>query len=132
MPRTCILVDAIKTDAAAGTLVRLDGDDVMPAVATRLSPHQVGVLDLLDGARWRGRYPSHIALAGIVPGGFELSLGLSPAVAATLPDLVDLVVGEAEQLGFRFTPRVSAPAVSVEGSLDLARLVATSGVTTGA
>ena len=104
-----ILVDAIRTDAAAGTLVRLDGDDVLPAVATRLSPHQVGVLDLLDGARWRGRYPSHIALAGIVPGGFELSLGLSPAVAATLPDLVDMVVGEAEQLGFPFTPRVAAP-----------------------
>src|SRR4249919_876604 len=56
-----ILVDAIRDDGPAGTFVRLDGDDVAPAVATRLSPHQVGVADLLDGARWRDRYPGRVA-----------------------------------------------------------------------
>ncbi|MGZ8255244.1 MAG: hydrogenase maturation protease, partial [Burkholderiaceae bacterium] len=47
-----ILVDAIRADAPPGSFVRLDGDEVAPAVATRLSPHQIGVADLLDGARW--------------------------------------------------------------------------------
>jgi hydrogenase maturation protease len=31
-----ILVDAVRTDAPPGTFVRLDGDDVPPAVAMRL------------------------------------------------------------------------------------------------
>ena len=64
---TVILVDAIKADAAPGALVRLDGADVAPAVATRLSPHQIGVSDLLDGARWLDRYPARVVLLGIVP-----------------------------------------------------------------
>jgi hydrogenase maturation protease len=50
-----ILVDAIRADAPPGSFVRLDGDAVPPAVATRLSPHQIGVADLLDGARWLDR-----------------------------------------------------------------------------
>ena len=62
-----ILVDAIRSDGPPGTLVRLDGDQVAPAVATRLSPHQIGVSDLLDGARWLDRYPSRLVLLGLVP-----------------------------------------------------------------
>ncbi|HEY7441077.1 MAG TPA: hydrogenase maturation protease, partial [Vicinamibacterales bacterium] len=37
-----ILVDAIRAEGSPGSLVRLDGTEVAPAVATRLSPHQVG------------------------------------------------------------------------------------------
>jgi hydrogenase maturation protease len=100
-----ILVDAVRTDAPAGALVRLDGSDVLPAVATRLSPHQVGVLDLLDGARWRDRFPFHVALIGVVPDGFELSMTLTPPVAAAVPALVEEIVSEAARLGFRFARR---------------------------
>ena len=87
-----ILVDAVKADAPPGTLVRLAGDDVGPAVATRLSPHQIGVADLLDGAHWRDRYPSRVLLLGIVPESLDLEVGLSPHVAAALPRLVECVV----------------------------------------
>jgi hydrogenase maturation protease len=101
-----ILVDAVRADAPPGTLVRLDGDDVGPAVATRLSPHQVGVADLLDGARWLEQYPRRVVLWGIVPASMELAVGLSPAVHAALTDLVDRVVDEGRCLGFVFTARV--------------------------
>ncbi len=97
-----ILVDAVRTDDAPGTLVRLDGDDVGPAVATRLSPHQVGVADLLDGARWRGCYPGRVILLGLVPASMDLAVGLSPAVAPALDTLVRGVVAEAGTLGFMF------------------------------
>jgi hydrogenase maturation protease len=50
-----ILVDAIRGDGPPGSFVRLEGDEVAPAVAGRLSVHQVGVADLLEGARWRER-----------------------------------------------------------------------------
>jgi hydrogenase maturation protease len=98
-----ILVDAIRADAAPGTLVRLEGDEVAPAVATRLSVHQVGVADLLDGARWLDRYPSRVVLLGVVPGSMRLSTVLTPSVEASVPDLVDSVVDEARTLGFRFS-----------------------------
>jgi hydrogenase maturation protease len=94
-----VLVDAVNTDEAPGTLVRLDGADVPPAVATRLSPHQIGVADLLDGARWRDRYPRRLVLIGVVPGAVDLAVGLSAPVAAAFEDLVARVVGEARALG---------------------------------
>lgn len=102
-----ILVDAIRSDAAPGTFVRLDGSDVGPAVATRLSPHQVGVADLLDGARWLDRYPAHVVLLGLVPASMELSISLSPDVRRALPALVDRIVDEAGALGFVFQRKQS-------------------------
>ena len=101
-----ILVDAVRADAAPGTLVRLDGDEVGPAVATRLSPHQVGVADLLDGARWLEQYPRRVVLWGLVPASMELAVGLSPAVHASLAALVDRVVDEARGMGFVCMPRI--------------------------
>jgi hydrogenase maturation protease len=102
-----ILVDAIQSDAAPGSFVRLDGDEVPPAVATRLSPHQVGVADLLDGARWRDRYPRRLVLLGLVPASMELAVGLSPAVAPALSGLVERIAAEAHALGYPFRHRTA-------------------------
>jgi hydrogenase maturation protease len=122
MADAVILVDAVRADAPAGTLVRLDGDEVAPAVATRLSPHQVGVADLLDGARWLERYPPHVVLLGLVPFSMHLAVGLSPQVHASLPALVDRVVQEAGALGFVFEARGADGPPDRDGHLDVARL----------
>ena len=121
---TVMLVDAIRSDAPPGSLVRLDGDQVAPAVATRLSPHQVGVADLLDCARWLDQYPARLVLHGIVPESMELTLGLSPAVARTMPDLVQQVVDEAVSLGFEFARRIRTDPNETSGAIgafDIAR-----------
>jgi hydrogenase maturation protease len=100
-----ILVDAIQTDAPPGTLVRLEGEEVGPAVAARLSVHQVGVSDLIEAARWRGRIPPTLVLLGIVPATTELGVGLSAPVSAALPDLEARLIDEAEALGFALPAR---------------------------
>lgn len=100
-----ILVDAVRADGPPGSFVRLDGDDVASAVATRLSVHQVGVADLLDGARWLGRYPDRVVLLGLVPESMELAVGLTPRVRSALPALADRVAEEARSLGFVFSPK---------------------------
>ncbi len=95
-----ILVDAIQADQPVGSLVRLEGEDVGPAVAARLSVHQVGVSNLIEAARWRGRVPPTLVLLGIVPSTTELGVGLSAPVLAAMPSLVEEVCREAERLGF--------------------------------
>ena len=119
---TVILVDAIRADGAPGTLVRLDGDEVAPAVATRLSPHQVGVADLLDGARWLDRYPASVVLLGLVPETMELGVGLSPHVRSALPALVERIVDEARAMGFAFRRKNADEAPAPGRAVDVARL----------
>ena len=117
-----ILVDAIRADGAPGTFVRLDGDEVAPAVATRLSPHQVGVADLLDGARWLDRYPASVVLLGLVPESMELAVGLSPRVRPALPALVERIVEEARTLGFVLRRKNADEAPAAGRAVDVARL----------
>jgi hydrogenase maturation protease len=118
-----ILVDAIRADAQPGTLVRLTGDDVAPAVATRLSPHQVGVADLLDGARWLDHYPRRVALLGLVPESMELAVGLSLNVRPALPALVEAVVDEARAFGYVFSRKRADETSLPDRSLNVSRLV---------
>ncbi len=121
-----ILVDAVRADEAPGSFVRLDGDEVPPAVAARLSPHQVGVADLLDGARWLDRYPARVVLLGLVPQSIELGIGLTPAVAGGLDHLVARVADEAATLGFPFRPKAVAFASADGDAVDVGRLAAVS------
>ncbi len=102
-----ILVDAIRAAGPPGTFVRLAGDAVAPAVRDRLSCHQIGVHDLLDGLRLLGAFPRRLVLLGLVPESIELELGLTPSVAAALPRLVTAVVDEAGRLGHDFAPRAA-------------------------
>lgn len=115
-----IMVDAVLENGPPGTLVRLTGDDVGPAVATRLSPHQVGVADLLQGARWHDREPRRLVLLGIVPESIELGVGLSPAVMESMPDLIDMVCAESAAVGY---PMRRLPNASVTPDLDIARWI---------
>jgi hydrogenase maturation protease len=110
--RRAILVDAVRTGDPPGTIVRLEGDDVARAAAHKLSPHQVGVADLLDGALLSGRRPDPIVLVGIVPAQLELGTMRSRAVERGIDALVEAVAAEAERMGFamprRYGPRAAA------------------------
>jgi hydrogenase maturation protease len=118
-----ILVDAIRDDAAPGSLVRLEGDEVGPAVEARLSVHQVGVADVFAGLQLLGRVPPHLVLWGLVPQTLELGLGRSAIIEERLPELVDRVVGEARRLGHAFTPRLHDEASSPVSARDVVRVL---------
>lgn len=94
-----ILVDAVRTDGPPGTLVRLDGSDVIDAVRERLSSHQVGVADLLDAARLIDSYPTEVTLLGLVPEIIDLAVARSSAVDGGLDELVSAIVREVQSLG---------------------------------
>ncbi|MGB5817804.1 MAG: hydrogenase maturation protease [Thermoanaerobaculia bacterium] len=114
-----ILVDAIQADAPAGSLVRLEGDEVAPAVRNRLSVHQIGVADLLDGLRLLDAFPKRLTLLGLVPEKMELEIALSESVGSNLQLLVAEVVKEAARLGYDLHPR-DTHEKAVSGTSDIA------------
>jgi hydrogenase maturation protease len=89
-----VIVDAIATGGAAGTMVRLDGDRIPASFSNKLSPHQHGINDLLATLKLLGRAPRRVVLHGMTPGRMELDLALSPEVQARIPELAARVVAE--------------------------------------
>jgi len=103
-----ILVDAVRTDQPPGTLVRMDGADVADAVRDRLSPHQVGVADLLDAVRLIDCCPASITLLGLAPERIELAVVRSSAVDHGLDGLIAAIVREVEGLGYKMVRELEA------------------------
>jgi len=89
-----LMVDAVETGGPPGTVVRLSGEEIPVALQTKLSPHQMGLQDLLAVAEFQGNRPAEMVLWGVQPASIELGMELSPAVAARFDLLVEKVFAE--------------------------------------
>lgn len=96
-----LVVDAVETGDIPGTLVRLIGDDIPLALATKVSPHQMGLKDLLLVADLQGYAPQEMVLWGVQPGSIEMDLEMSPKVAAVMDLLQDKVLEELALWGIK-------------------------------
>jgi hydrogenase maturation protease len=100
-----LIVDAVEMGEEPGTLLRLEGDQVPSFLSIKISPHQVGIPDMLFAAKLKDLYPRNVVLWGVQPGTLETGLDLSPAVAAQVDVLVEKVVEELARWGDHITPR---------------------------
>lgn len=78
-----ILVDAIVTGAAPGTLHRLDAREPLPRGA-RYSSHGIGLAEAVELARSLGELPDTLIVHGIEPACLEDGAGLSPEIQAAV------------------------------------------------
>lgn len=86
-----LVLDAIDSGLAPGTLVELRGDQIPTFLErTKVSPHQVDLRDVLALCELRGRTSGEVVVLGIQPQRVEMSTELSPAVSAKLDGLVTL------------------------------------------
>lgn len=93
-----IIIDAInKRDTPPGTILRLSGNQVPAYLDLKISPHDIGLPDLLATAKLRDLYPPNVVILGIKPYSLELSVELSPTVAAKVDELVQLIISEVTQ-----------------------------------
>ncbi|BDV44733.1 membrane protein [Geotalea uraniireducens] len=83
-----LVIDALETGGPPGTTVRLVGDELPVALKTKLSPHQMGLQDLLAVAELQGNCPEEMILWGVQPANIEVGMELSAPVAAQLDFLV--------------------------------------------
>ena len=85
-----LVLDALAPTAHSnpGDVVTLIGDQIPRLLNSKLSPHQVGLLDLLSAARLLGTEPRRVAVVGVVAESTELHVGLTPTVTRALPGAV--------------------------------------------
>jgi hydrogenase maturation protease len=99
-----LVLDAVNTGGEAGTLAHLVGEQVPAFLSLKVSPHQMGLSDLLAAAQLRDIYPDEVVLWGVQPGAIEVGLDLSPAVAARVDALVDRALAELHRWGIEPLP----------------------------
>ncbi|MEA5114255.1 MAG: WbuC family cupin fold metalloprotein [Geobacteraceae bacterium] len=94
-----LIIDAMETGGPPGTIRRLAGEEIPVAFESRLSPHQVGLKDLLAVSRLMGNPLPDMVLIGVQHECIELGMELSPPVEARLDELIDRVLQELDRWG---------------------------------
>jgi hydrogenase maturation protease len=94
-----IIIDAVRGGRAPASIIRLADEQVPVFFKTKLSPHQIGLSDVLATLAFIGEQPGGVTVIGVEPVSLETGMALSPQVEARLPELMDLVVTELRELG---------------------------------
>ena len=104
-----VLMDAIDAGGEPGTLHVLERARIPRYLATKISPHQVDLCDVLALAELRGTLPEDTVAIGLQPARVEMSCELSDAVRDLVDDLVAAVTRRLAAWGHGVQPPV-APA----------------------
>jgi len=89
------LVDVIEAKGEPGEIYRYERDDFMLGrLPVKLSPHQIGIQEVLALSEIRGRCPEQVSLFGVIPASYDAGVELSPVLAEKLPGLAGLLMEE--------------------------------------
>jgi hydrogenase maturation protease len=95
-----IVIDVVKTGAAPGTLVKIAGDEIPVFFRHKLSPHQIGLPDVLASLELLDTMPKEIVVLGVEPISLALGMEMTATVAEKVPLLVDMAVAELLSRGY--------------------------------
>ena len=99
-----VLIDATIDGNAPGTITRLEPRYACDYPRT-LTAHDIGLKDLLDVFYLSGRAPNVVLFAVSINLPTEMTMELSPELAAEVPSIADLVFAEVCQAAPRSTAR---------------------------
>ena len=99
-----IIIDAMKFNQEPGTVTRVEGNDVPAAFRTRISPHQLGLSDLLAAAMLTDELPPNLVLYGVEPENLDIGLDLTDTVEASVEKLTGAIIDELRTIGCSIVP----------------------------
>jgi len=89
-----IVIDAMRADLAPGTVFRVEDEDVPKRFMSRISPHQIGLSDLLAAGILSDQIPERMILFGVEPERLETGIYLSPVVESSLEKIIKAILEE--------------------------------------
>lgn len=95
-----IFIDAAQTGGPPGSIVALQGARLPVWFRERMSPHQIGLADLLATLSLMDHAPKSVMLIGIEPQSMELGTELTPKIDAAADQALERVVESLAVLGF--------------------------------
>jgi len=96
-----------KAGKQPGDITRIADDEINAWFKTKISPHQVGLSDVLAACCFHGMSPKKVVLVGVQPESFETSMELTPAVAAVLDQVIEHLLAEIAEMGVTALPKAA-------------------------
>jgi hydrogenase maturation protease len=91
-----IMLDAMLFEQSAGSIGRVENEDILARLNTKTSVHHLGLSDLLAIAQLTDVTPGEIVLFGVQPESMDLKVEPTKTVKDAIPKLLEYVI---EQLG---------------------------------
>ena len=115
-----LIVDAVRGDQPPGKLYRLTPEDLLDRRGPTLSPHEVGLSEILSMASLLDHRP-RTTILGVQPAVFDSpGLELTAALKEALPEVVAAVIEQLRGLGCSITRKstASAPVIRTPTNTD--------------
>lgn len=107
-----IIIDAMRADLAPGTVFKVEGEDVAKRFMTKISPHQIGLSDLLAAGILSDNIPKQVILFGVEPERMETGITLSNVVEASLEKIIAAILDELTDAGYPSPAPLATPGKS--------------------
>lgn len=94
------ILDTVDMTGEPGGVFRFEKEDIMlKRIPVKLSPHQIGIQEMLFISELRGGCPDNVSLVGVIPESLDPGNELSPILRKRLTEVTAMVVDELRSLG---------------------------------
>lgn len=95
-----IIVDSLEAEGTPGELRVYKKEDIMlDKIPAKMSPHQIGLQEVLTLSELRGKAPDTITFYGVIPASLDSDVELSPAVKIRLDEIDEMIIKELMEMG---------------------------------
>ncbi len=100
------VIDTVAIDGEPGTIHRFTDKDVRSGnIATRLSPHQVGLLEILDICRLRDKAPQYVEMITVIPEDLTSGIELTKCLEPKLDEVMQILLAELKKIDCDIRPK---------------------------
>lgn len=103
-----LVIDVVDIDAEPGSMHYYSNEDVKAGkISTRMSPHQLGLLEILEICKLRDAAPETLEFYCVVPKELNTSTELSDVVAPRVKEICEIVLKRLSEMGVETKRRTS-------------------------
>ncbi|MDD3618299.1 MAG: HyaD/HybD family hydrogenase maturation endopeptidase [Desulfobulbaceae bacterium] len=107
--RILFVIDTVALMDDPGSIHCFSDEDIQARnIQARMSPHQVGLFDILELCRIRGKAPERTEMITVVPKDLSVAIGLTPGLEAKLTDVMEILNRSLAACGSALIPKDQA------------------------
>lgn len=95
-------IDVVDIEGEPGSFHHFTLEDVKSGkFSTKMSPHQLGLLEILEVCKLRDAAPEHVEFFTIIPHSLGETIELSEVAAGRMQDVAQMILDRLDQLGVK-------------------------------